>query len=337
MNNLDVNTLLSDDYSDAFGFTEKEVDALLSEYKLSSKLDEVRTWYNGYRVGQQPVDQCDEKWEFLKIYNPWSILHYIKYNGTVGFYWVNTSDNKLIQDLIQRAPEAFKIDFEHIIAGQPINKTICEDTVFSSLETDTNALWSFLVFSGYLTWKMRERMQVECNADLIVPNFEVSRCFAMLIDQWFSQSKGNEDYQNMLLALTRGDVPSFKERFAQSVLESFSYFDVGGRTPERVYHAYVLGMIVALSKTHAINSNGLAGKGRYDICIIPHDKKQVGTIIEFKVFKKECDKTMENCAKMALEQIEEKKYEVELRKHGVTNIIKYAIVFLGKEVLIVQG
>ena len=141
----------------------------------------------------------------------------------------------------------------------------------------------------------------------------------------------------MLISLKTGNVPLFKERFTQSVLESVSYFDVGGRTPERVYHAYVLGMIVALHKTHAINSNGQAGEGRYDICIIPHDKKQIGTIIEFKAFNLERDKTMANCAKKALAQIEEKKYEVELRKHGITKIIKYGIVFKKKKVLIVQG
>jgi hypothetical protein len=337
MNNLDVHSLLSPFYADHFGFSQAEVETLITQYKIRKTLDEVRSWYNGYAIGGVPLDETSDDPYTIKIYNPWSMLKFIQSRGSFGIYWVNTSDNKLIQDLIQRAPGHFKEEFQRILAGKTLRKTITEDTVFASLEIDSNALWSFLVFCGYLTWESRDPMQGKCGAELVVPNHEVLDCFATLIEQWFSQSSVNEIYQNMLKALVVGNVSLFKRDFKQCVLESFSYFDVGGNAPERVYQAYVLGMLVALNKTHAVLSNTEGGLGRYDVCIIPHDKTKIGTVIEFKVFDPEVDKTMENAAEKAIEQIEVNHYDAALTAHGVTNIIKLGIVFNKKDVLIVQG
>jgi len=334
MNNLDVHTLLSPAYADKFGLIESEIVALLQERKITYDLDKVRSWYNGYAVGGIPIGEGSTSPYTAKIYNPWSILKFAQSNGSFGEYWANTSDNKLIEELVQRSAEEVKIDFERILTGKSVKKTISEDIIFSSLEKNADALWSFLVFCGYLTWKSREPMQIKCEAELIAPNHEVIDCFNTLINRWFTDSKGDSDYKNLLISLKSGNISLFKERFIQSILEHFSCFDTGGKTPERVYHAYVLGMLVALSKTHVIKSNGEAGHGRYDVCIIPHDKNQVGTIIEFKAFNLEDDKTMKLAASAALAQIEEKQYEVELRKHGVTKIVKYGIVFKGKKVLI---
>jgi hypothetical protein len=329
MNNLKVCSLLSDNYADKFGLTEPEVKELLSTFQLSSKLDDVRAWYNGYRIGQPKNDNT-----FTMVYNPWSILNFVSEKGTFGDYWVNTSDNKIIQELVQKASEDVKKDFEFILTGQPVSKTIAEDISFPAVYMDSDALWSFLVFSGYLTWKSRELMQVRCKADLVTPNLEVLDCFKRLVNQWFTESIGGGAYKNMLEALKQGDIPSFKRFFVQSVITHLSYFDITGQTPERIYHAYVLGLLVGLNATHEVKSNRESGLGRYDVCVIPNDRSKPGTIIEFKAFNPEQNKDLEEAANDALAQIEKNQYETELRSRGIQKIIKLAIVFQGKRVLI---
>jgi hypothetical protein len=331
MNNLKVCSLLSDHYADKFGFTESEVKDFLTKYQQAPKVDDVRAWYNGYRVGQPKNNNT-----FTMVYNPWSILNFISEKGTFGSYWINTSDNKIIQDLIQKASEDVKKDFELILAGKSIDKTIAEDISFPAVYMDSDALWSFLVFSGYLTWKSRELMQVRCQADLIAPNFEVLDCLKRLVRQWFTESIGGGAYKNMLASLTQGNIPAFERYFQQSVVDSVSCFDITKKNPERVYHAYVLGMLVGLSATHEVKSNRESGFGRYDVCLIPKNISQPGIIIEFKAFNKKEDKTLIAAAKSALVQIEEKLYESELLSRGIQNIIKLAIVFQGKRVLIVS-
>jgi hypothetical protein len=208
--------------------------------------------------------------------------------------------------------------------------------VFPSIYNDSNALWSFLVFTGYLTWQSRELMQVKCDADLIVPNNEVLDCLKTLVSQWFARTGAFQTYQNMLDALVRGNIGSFERYFRQSILTSASFFDISGDAPERVYHAYVLGMLVSLEQTHEVRSNRETGAGRCDVWLIPKDRSKPGIIIEFKVFEKE-DKDLETAAQLALAQIEERKYDTELRSRGIKNIIKLAIVFDKKDVLIVEG
>jgi hypothetical protein len=193
------------------------------------------------------------------------------------------------------------------------------------------------VFTGYLTWQLRELMQVKCDADLVVPNHEVLDCLKTLVSRWFTESAGSSAYQSMLEAVRHGDVPAFKRYFQQSVLDHMSFFDVTGKNPERVYHAYVLGLLVGLDATHEVKSNRESGLGRYDVCIIPRDTGKPATIIEFKAFNPEEKKDIETVAKQALEQIAARKYDTELRSRGIKNIIKLAIVFDKKDVLIVEG
>jgi hypothetical protein len=329
MNNLSVHTMLSAHYTNRFGFTEQEVAGILAAYHLLQKFDEVCAWYNGYRMGQPKDDGT-----FTTVYNPWSMLNFINEKGTFGTYWVNTSDNRLIQELVRKASADVKKDFELILAKKPVNETINEDIVFPSIYSDSTALWSFLIFSGYLTWQARERMQVKCKADLIVPNNEVLDCLKTLIDRWFTELMGSGTYQDMLEALRQADVAAFKRYFQQSIVDHMSFFDISGKTPERVYHAYVLGLLVGLDATHEVKSNRESGIGRYDVCLIPRDSSKSATIIEFKVFNPEKDSDMKIAAQSALAQIEAQQYEAELLSRGIRHIVKLAIVFDGKKTLV---
>ncbi len=336
MNNLEVHTLLSPFYADKFGLLEDEVAALLHEYDINQGVEQARSWYNGYAAGGIPLTARAKEPYTVKLYNPWSIINFVKNSGTLGPYWANTSDNRLIQDLIRCASEDVKRDFELLLIGKSVTKKICEDVVFPSIYNDSNALWSFLLFTGYLTWQSRELMQVKCDAALVVPNREVLDCLKTLVMQWFTQSVGSSAYQNMLEAIRQSNLSAFERYFQQSVLDHMSFFDVTGKNPERVYHAYVLGLLVGLDATHEVKSNRESGFGRYDVCIIPRDHFNPGFIIEFKVFSKR-DKTLEAAAQLALEQIEGHKYDTELRARGIQHIIKLAIVFDKKDVLIVEG
>jgi hypothetical protein len=209
--------------------------------------------------------------------------------------------------------------------------------VFPAVYQNTDAIWSFLVFAGYLTWRERENLQVKCAADLCTPNFEVLDCFKTLVDRWFDETAGMSAYRAMLKNLAAGDIELFREAFVDVVFKSLSSFDVSGSEPERFYHALVLGMLVGLSKTHEITSNRESGYGRYDVSLIPYDTLKPGIIIEFKRTKRAVPETLKAAAKAALAQIEQKGYEAELRARGIQTIIKLAIVFKGKKVMVVQG
>jgi hypothetical protein len=344
INNLKVCSLLSNRHADKFGFTESEVKQLLASYKFTSKLEDVRSWYNGYRVGQRlktptpPSQRGKQKMtlapQFLSVYNPWSLLNFVDEGGTFGPYWVNTSDNLVIQQLLQQASEDVKKDFELILENKTVQKYISEDITFSAVFKNTDALWSFLFFAGYLTFRNRTNLQITCEATLAAPNQEVLGCLKKLIDQWFTESSGADTYKNMLAALAQGNTPAFERYFQQHVVDNLSYFDVTQKTPERVYHAYVLGMLVGLSKTHEIKSNRESGLGCYDVYIIPHNPTHPGTIIEFKAFNKKEDPNLNAAAQSALAQIDNMQYEAELRSRGIKKIIKLAIVFEGKKVFI---
>jgi hypothetical protein len=325
LNNLEVCSITNDTYADKFGFLESEVRELVDYFGCSGEMDDVRKWYNGYSSGENHT-----------VYNPWSIINFVKNRGRFGAYWVNTSDNKIIQELIRKSSEDVKRDFELIFAKKPVNKTICEDIVFSEIYRDSNALWSFLVFSGYLTWQSLKFVQAKCRVALVVPNDEVLYCLKTLVERWFSESMGSSIYENMLEALSQGNISAFERYFQQNIVDSMSYFDVTKKNPERVYHAYVLGMLVGLSATHEVKSNRESGFGRYDVCLIPNDTTKPGTVIEFKAFNEREDKDINIAAQKALVQIEERQYEAELLSRGIKKIIKLAIVFEGKKVLIIS-
>ncbi|MGL5381253.1 AAA family ATPase [Clostridium sp.] len=321
LNNLKVYTLLSESYSDKFGFTEDEICDLLNYYKCTMKVDEFRKWYNGYLFGN------------IVIYNPWSTLYYLsEENKQFMPYWVNTSENRLIKELLVEGDEDIKLSLENLYNGGAIETRINEDVVMQDIMLGKENLWSFLLLSGYL-----KVVHKNFNNDtglydykLQIPNKEIKILYRSIIDKWFKEAEGRSDYNTIIQALILGDVKSFTKVLKRYVLESFSYFDVSGKNPERVYHAFVLGIMVSLTGTYEVLSNRESGLGRYDVCLIPKNKEKLGYIFEFKRYDEEDEETIEETLEEALQQIEDKKYDIELTKRGVKNISKIAIVFNGK-------
>ena len=188
--------------------------------------------------------------------------------------------------------------------------------------------------SGYLKVVGRRREDKDFYYSLKIPNLEVESMYEKIVRDWQNESYISSEYNEMLKALVNFDFKVFKKIFSRYVRESFSYFDVSGKMPEKVYHAFTLGLLVSLNRTHQVLSNRESGYGRYDVMIIPRDISKLGIIIEFKKYDEEDEESLEELIEEARNQIEDKKYETELLNRGITNIKKLVIVFKGKEVYI---
>jgi hypothetical protein len=326
LNNFKVSTILDVKFNDKFGFTEQEVEEILNYYEIQNKISEVKEWYNGYIFGGNV------------IYNPWSVLNYID-NKEKGFmpYWINSSSNDLIKRLLVKGNRNMKLELEELINGNSINKVVDDNIVMNEVEDSNENIWSFLTLSGYLKPVKTENIEGIIHCELKIPNKEVLIFYKILIEKWFKETMTNEKYMVMLETLLTGEIEIFAGIFKEFVISNLSYFDVSGKEPERVYHAFVLGMLVSLSENYDVKSNKESGYGRYDVMIIPKNISKLGVIIEFKKIDDFLDTTIEGATITALKQIEDKKYETELLDRGIKDIIKLAIVFKGKEIKVTKA
>ncbi len=325
INNLSVCSLLSTQYSEYFGFSEEEVQAMLDYYGPHENDDQIKLWYNNYRIGSQ-----------TSVYNPWSIISYIKNNRRLTSHWMNSANNNLIKEIIQKSPFNVKSDLELLMNGQTLEKPIIEFITFDSLYTSSDVVYNFLFLTGYLSY---EKMYMDADKNnelfsLMIPNKEVLFYHQQIITQWIEETINFSTYQSMLKDLTSGNVELFKETFVEMVETSMSTFDATGKEPERFYHAFVLGMLVSLQQTHEVKSNRESGTGRYDVMLIPKDINKIGIIIEFKKAKNETDEMLEAAAHDALTQINDRYYAAELKTRGITKIISLGIALRGKKTLI---
>ena len=328
LNNLVVITTTSDAYATSFGFTEQEVFHALEEFGKSEKQKEVKNWYDGFTFGG-----------ISDIYNPWSILNYLK-TGKIASYWTNTSSNRFVGSLIRESGRNLKMDFENLLKGGMLRTMLDEQVVFSQLDHSETAIWSMLLASGYLKIADHEtdtRTGREYYT-LALTNREGQLMFENIVHDWVAE--GAEDYNDFIKGLLSGDVEAMNCYMNRITKRMFSYFDTGKKQsdqePERFYHGFVLGLIVELENKYQILSNRESGFGRYDVVLEPLDKKEKAFIIEFKVRNPKTERTFEDTVQTALGQIKEKEYAVGLENSGILkeNICAYGIAFEGKKVLI---
>ncbi len=339
LNNLAVVTSTSEAYADSFGFTEKEVFAALNEYGMEDKKEDVKKWYDGFTFGR-----------YRDIYNPWSILNYLK-TGTFSTYWANTSSNSLVGKLIREGNKSIKQDFEKLMQGGTLRLEIDEQIVYNQLNRKKNAIWSLLLASGYLKVETAEFVQEtgQWFYTLALTNREVRIMFEGMVRDWFVEAEDN--YNDFIKALLLNDIKAMNTYMNKVALQTFSYFDAGkrpsGEEPERFYHGFVLGLMVELADRYVLTSNRESGFGRYDIMLEP--RKGAGgmdangmdadgmdaIIIEFKVQDSD-EKELSDTVASALEQIGRMQYEAALIQRGIPkeHIRKYGFAFRGKEVLI---
>lgn len=330
LNNLNVVTTTSEEYSSCFGFTEEEVFAALDRFGLSNKKAEVRKWYDGFTFGSH-----------RDIYNPWSITSYLD-KKRFAPYWAATSSNGLVSRLLQRASSEVKETMEELLKGGTIVVSFDEQIVFNQLDADESAIWSLLVAGGYL--KVNE---VEYRGELLEPwyhlsitNLETMSMFSSMFKGWFGAATPN--YNKFMAAIISGDVDAMNYYMNKVSLETFSFFDVGGESqnsePERFYHGFVLGLMVEQTENYEVRSNRESGFGRYDVMLIPKKNSLPAIVIEFKVHTPGRERSFEDTAQSALRQIEDKNYDAELISRGISRerIRHYGFAFEGKKVLIIE-
>lgn len=321
LNHVEVHTVLSSGFVDYFGFTEKETLALLERANRQEQMDEVRRWYNGYQLRD------------TVIYNPWSLLNFLKQNGELKPYWVNTSDNNLIHALLTGAHVSIQETLEELINGGTVTSPIYAQTTLRDL--DEEALWSLLLFSGYLTVDGHIRQGDEDLYKLRIPNQEVRHLYKNVFHRFVIKRMGRSDLIKMLNALTQAEIETFEHYFQRLVSETLSYYDTAGDAPERVYHAFVLGLLANLDYRYHVRSNRESGFGRYDLMMIPKDKSERGVIMEFKLTK---DKSkLDEKVQAALDQIKAHNYAAELHAQGIVSVTELGIAFCGKQVMVRQA
>lgn len=329
LNNVGVYSLLSPHFAADFGFTEPEVQELRARLSSSVPMEALRRWYNGYDFGGQV------------IYNPWSIISALgRPEDSLKPYWVNTASDELIRELLFRFGGGEDGEMERLLRGEGVRKQLREDTVLRDIYEDPEALWSFLLFTGYLKVESIE-VQVESNRSqtwgtLRVPNLEVGTVFSNLFDRWLEQGVGGERRrQQMVKALLQGDLERFQEHLQRILIESASFHDVGGRRlkmpPEHVYQVFILGLLVSMPR-HRVTANREGGHGRYDVMVIPREAGQSGAVLELKVKQK--GGTLERALAAAKRQLLERDYAAELRAHGAAPIQQVAVALDGKRVLV---
>ena len=322
LNNLSVYTLLDSHYGEYFGFTEIEVIKLLEKTSLKKALDEVRNWYNGYQAGN------------IVIYNPWSIVNYIHKKGQLQPYWVNTSDNALIKDLIIQSSTHFKAQFESLLQGEAVERLMSETIVFNHLEGNESALWTLLLMSGYLKVTSIKQTDQGPNCQLEIPNKEVKGLYQMFIAQWLSGLNDANAFNIFLNDLLNGNMENFEEHLRRITLQTFSIHDVTGKQAEKFYHGFMLGLVSGVDNYYKIESNKEAGLGRYDIILAPNDLKKIGIILEIKSIDSMNPEALKQAANDAIEQIDKRQYTATPILRGITNFLKIGIAFSGKELVL---
>ena len=310
LNNLNTYTILSDFYPNCYGLTEEEVKKSLIDYNLEYEMGDVKDWYDGYRFGK------------TEVYNPWSILNFL-HAKELRAYWVDTSGNDLINDVLKIVRKDIIRDLKKLFDGEGLKQNLSGTSDLSRLLSEEE-IWELMLFSGYLT--VEEKIDEDYYI-LRLPNKEVRRLFKRtFIERYFG--RGNK-LIDLMEALTENRIEDYEETLQDILLKSVSYNDTK-KGNEAFYHGFILGMSLYLEGEYIVKSNIESGLGRYDVSIEPKNKNKRGYILEFKATDN-VDK-LEEISKEALKQIEEGKYSSTLRQTNTKEILYLGIAFCGKQI-----
>ena len=324
LNNLKVCSVLSDAYCDIFGFTQGEAARLMEECGAGDKLQDLKKWYDGYRFGS------------VEIYNPWSVIRYVDEGCKFQRYWINVSGNSILKVLLEHVDEKRREELHQLLqlGEASVEALVDEGTVYSDIREDENALYMMLLTTGYLksveNWQDR-RGRWWCR--LQIPNREVLLAYE---DEILGKvvGRGNRvTLFEMLDAMASGKVERFQTYLGKILKDSVSYHDTA--QPESFYHGLILGFSVLMEDEYRVESNRESGYGRFDIAFFPLKTGTPGVVLELKSAKSE--EELEEKAREALRQIEEKAYITELSRQGVQEVWKYGIAFCGKKVWLERG
>ncbi|MBQ6944194.1 MAG: AAA family ATPase [Ruminococcus sp.] len=316
LNNLKVNSITTHIFSEYFGFTKEEVKKFAEAYGLEKYTDEIKNWYDGYIFGN------------TEIYNPWSIINFISdarnnENVLPKPYWSNTSSNDIIHDLVVKGDNNIHNSIEKLLNNSTVTAPLYEDITYRNIDVNSDYIWSFLLFTGYLKATRYFMEDDILYAEMVLPNKEIRSIYRNTITKWFKESirkKGTDDLFN---AVIQGNTDAIETEINRWLRKCISYHD----NYENFYHGFLAGLLIG-SDEYIVKSNRESGNGRSDIMICEYQLRKIAVIIEIKVAEKfaELDK---KCYE-ALQQIEDRNYEAELIDECYQNIIKYGVAFYQK-------
>lgn len=319
MNNLKTYSILDDGYSSYFGFTEKEVKDMLRYYGKDDKYNELSEWYDGYRFGN------------TEIFNPWSVINYISDNCFPKAFWQSTGSNEIIGEIIQAATPEITKGLYKLLCGEKIVAYIDTGVIYPEVQNNPYSIYSFLLVAGYLkVANIYPQSDGNFMCDVAIPNKEITFVY--------EKEVLNRTNQNSLAISISQAIFSKDTQKLQALLEDFmvkSISSIDGAN-EGFYHGMMLGLCAILGNRYKIRSNRESGLGRFDIQLMPLTKGMPGFIFEFKHTKDE-HTDLSALADSALQQIEAKKYDTELRDNGVNSIISIGIAFRGKSAVVKRG
>lgn len=319
MNNLKTYSILDDGYSSYFGFTEKEVKDMLRYYGKDDKYNELSEWYDGYRFGN------------TEIFNPWSVINYISDNCFPKAFWQSTGSNEIIGEIIQTATPEITKDLYKLLCGEKIAAYIDTGVIYPEVQNNPYSIYSFLLVAGYLkVANIYPQSDGNFMCDVAIPNKEITFVY--------EKEVLNRTNQNSLAISISQAIFSKDTQKLQALLEDFmvkSISSIDGAN-EGFYHGMMLGLCAILGNRYKIRSNRESGLGRFDIQLMPLTKGMPGFTFEFKHTKDE-HTDLSALADSALQQIEAKKYDTELRDNGVNSIISIGIAFRGKSAVVRRG
>ena len=306
LNNLKVNTIFGEKYSEFFGLTENEVIKAVKYYELEYEMEEVKKWYKGYQFGD------------IEIYNPWSIINFLSARQ-LRPYWIGVSGNKLIDEMLDEGNKEIFDDLEKLFNKEKIYKEIND---YSEFTFDTDDIWQLFLYAGYLTIGGEK---VDNEYPIRIPNNEILKFFENRFIARFI--KKTQKFTNIIKDLKKGKIEEFAKGLQDEILSSLSYFDTD--KDEKYYKVFLIGIFIVLGNDYIRLSERETGYGRADLVLEPKNKENPAYIFEFKVAGNE--EEMDNYAKEGFRQIREKEYDVELKNRGVKEIIHIGIGFYRKK------
>ena len=322
LNNLAVSSVMDEEYDGYFGFTKQEVGEMLSYYGASDKADELRNWYDGYFFGSK------------EIYNPWSVINYLSKGCLPQAYWVNTGKNEVLEDVLDAATDDISEKLYSLLRGEPVIARIDQNVVYRSLADDPANIYSLLLVAGYLkTVKKVLQGDGAWLCEVAIPNRETAAVYKSEILSHLMQigAMRRATANKIAESLYARDTKKLQDGIEEYMKNCISFYDAGA---EGFYHGLVLGLIALMDNQYRIRSNRESGDGRYDICMIPRDNKYPAILMELKWNKELNEENLDALSAEALNQINVKGYDAEIRTEGIADIIKFGIAFSGKKVKI---
>lgn len=319
LNNLTINSVLDNKYSEYFGFTANEVKEMAAYYSAPDKFDEVCEWYDGYRFGK------------TDIFNPWSVINYFSNDCEPRAFWLSTGSNDIIGEIIKEADNEIYERLTSLVNGGSFTTYIDTSVIYPQIKNNPSSIYSFLLMAGYLkVVKSSVSISGDFMCEVALPNKEISLVYRKEILQKLEKLIPQATAIAVEEAIFSGNGEKLRDIISNFLIQSVSAFDAAG---ENFYHGFMLG-VCALFGNSYVTSNRESGDGRYDIALSPKVSNLPGIIIELKAEKNCNENKLQELAKTALKQINDKKYDTELKSKGVKMIYKYGVAFSGKHVAV---